>query len=103
MTHDDETPGQTAWRLILSDDSAEIARIEAAYGRTQAEKRLRVLSRLATGAMRFLNSSAAKAHRANGSTRCGQLTCGSPTKERYEGAHGSSSRFWPVRLSGIER
>lgn len=32
-----ETPGETAWRLILSDDPAEIAEIEAAYGMTQAE------------------------------------------------------------------
>jgi len=33
----DETPGQTAWRLILCDDPAEIAEIEADYGMTQAE------------------------------------------------------------------
>lgn len=37
MDHDHETPGETAWRLILSDDRAEIAEIEAAYGMTQAE------------------------------------------------------------------
>ena len=33
----DETPGQTAWRLIRCDDPAEIAEIEADYGMTQAE------------------------------------------------------------------
>jgi len=37
MDHDRDTAGQTAWRLILADDPAEIAEIEAAYGRTQAE------------------------------------------------------------------
>jgi hypothetical protein len=34
---EDETPGDTAWRLILSDNPTEIARVEAAYGRTQAQ------------------------------------------------------------------
>jgi hypothetical protein len=34
---EEETPGDTAWRLILSDNPTETARVEAAYGRTQAQ------------------------------------------------------------------
>ena len=37
MNSDHETPGDTAWRLILADDPAEIARLEADYGRSQAD------------------------------------------------------------------
>jgi hypothetical protein len=33
----DKTPGQTAWRLILSDKPRQIARLEKGYGRTQQE------------------------------------------------------------------
>jgi hypothetical protein len=32
-----ETPGHTAWRLLLADDPKLIAEIEAAYGMTQEE------------------------------------------------------------------
>jgi hypothetical protein len=33
---DKDTPGDTAWRLIMADKPDEIARIEAEYGQTQA-------------------------------------------------------------------
>ena len=37
MDPDNETPVDTAWRLILADDPAEIARLEAIHGRSQAD------------------------------------------------------------------
>jgi hypothetical protein len=37
MDDEEDTPGQTAWRLILADDPKTIADLEAGYGMTQQE------------------------------------------------------------------